>query len=52
MELLNPQQRMQGILDIHMVPERSNTVKVIVLFDVGGSMDPYIKVMRRAFFSN
>ena len=45
MEQLNQQQKMLDILDIHMVPERSNTVKVIVLFDVGGSMDPYIKVM-------
>jgi uncharacterized protein with von Willebrand factor type A (vWA) domain len=32
-----------GYLDIKMVPERLNSVKVIVLFDVGGSMDPYVK---------
>jgi hypothetical protein len=38
-----------GFLDIHMVPERSNTVKVIVLFDVGGSMDPYIKLCEELF---
>jgi uncharacterized protein with von Willebrand factor type A (vWA) domain len=38
-----------GYLDIHMVPERSNTVKVIVLFDVGGSMDPYIKLCEELF---
>jgi len=31
-----------GYLDIKMVPERLNNVKVIVLFDVGGSMVPYI----------
>ena len=38
-----------GFLDIHMVPERSNTVKVLVLFDVGGSMDPYIKLCEELF---
>jgi uncharacterized protein with von Willebrand factor type A (vWA) domain len=38
-----------GYLDIHMVPERLNTVKVIVLFDVGGSMDPYIKLCEELF---
>jgi uncharacterized protein with von Willebrand factor type A (vWA) domain len=38
-----------GYLYIHMVPERLNTVKVIVLFDVGGSMDPYIKLCEELF---
>jgi uncharacterized protein with von Willebrand factor type A (vWA) domain len=38
-----------GYLDIRMVPERSNAVKVIVLFDVGGSMDPYIKLCEELF---
>ena len=38
-----------GYLDIKMVPERSNAVKVIVLFDVGGSMDPYIKLCEELF---
>ena len=38
-----------GFLDIHMVPERSNTVKVIVMFDVGGSMDPYIRLCEELF---
>ena len=38
-----------GYLDIKMVPERSNAVKVIVLFDVGGSMDPYIKICEELF---
>lgn len=32
-----------GWLDIKMIPERRNTVKVLLFFDVGGSMDPYIK---------
>jgi uncharacterized protein with von Willebrand factor type A (vWA) domain len=38
-----------GYLDIKMVPERLNSVKVIVLFDVGGSMDPYIKLCEELF---
>ena len=29
----------KGYLDIHMRPERRNTVKVLMFFDVGGSMD-------------
>ena len=38
-----------GFLDIKMVPERLNSVKVIVMFDVGGSMDPYIKLCEELF---
>lgn len=38
-----------GLLDIKMVPERHNTVKVLLFFDVGGSMDPYIKVCEEMF---
>ena len=38
-----------GYLDIKMVPERLNSVKVIVLFDVGGSMDPFIKLCEELF---
>lgn len=32
-----------GLLDIHMVPERHNAVKVLMLFDVGGSMDAHVR---------
>ena len=32
----------QGILDVQLVPERRNRIKVLMLFDVGGSMDAYI----------
>ena len=35
----------QGWLDIHMRPERHNAVKVLLFLDVGGSMDPYIKLI-------
>ena len=38
-----------GILDINMVPERTNAVKVLVFFDVGGSMDPFIKLCEELF---
>jgi len=38
-----------GLLDIKMVPERRNAVKVLLLFDVGGSMDPYVKTCEQLF---
>jgi uncharacterized protein with von Willebrand factor type A (vWA) domain len=38
-----------GILDIKMVPERHNAVKVLLLFDVGGSMDSHVKVCEELF---
>jgi len=38
-----------GMLDIKMVPERHNAVKVLLLFDVGGSMDQYVKTCEELF---
>ncbi len=38
----------KGYLDIHMRPERRNTVKVLMFFDIGGSMDWHIKTGRGA----
>ncbi len=38
-----------GFLDLKMVPERHNAVKVLLFFDVGGSMDPYIKLCEEMF---
>ncbi|OZG73516.1 hypothetical protein BTA51_10900 [Hahella sp. CCB-MM4] len=38
-----------GYLDIKMVPERHNTVKVLLFLDVGGSMDPHIRVCEELF---
>src|SRR3546814_6159462 len=32
-----------------MVPERRNAVKVLLFLDVGGSMDPYVKVCEELF---
>ena len=41
--------RNAGLLDIKMVPERHNAVKVLIFFDVGGSMDPHVKVCEELF---
>lgn len=38
-----------GLLDIHMVPERHNAIKVLMFFDVGGSMDGHIKACEELF---
>jgi uncharacterized protein with von Willebrand factor type A (vWA) domain len=34
---------------VKLVPERRNTVKVLIFFDVGGSMDPHIRVCEELF---
>ena len=41
--------RNAGLLDLKMVPERHNAVKVLLFFDVGGSMDPHVKVCEEMF---
>ncbi len=41
--------RNAGLLDIKMVPERHNAVKLLLFLDVGGSMDPHIKVCEELF---
>ena len=41
--------RNAGFLDIKMVPERHNAVKVLVFFDVGGSMYPYVRTCEELF---
>ena len=38
-----------GLLDIKMRPEIENKVKLLVFFDIGGSMDPYVKVCEELF---
>ena len=38
-----------GYIDIKMKPERKNQIKVLLLFDVGGSMDPYIRLCEELF---
>src|SRR5467141_2305936 len=39
----------KGYLDIHMRPERHNSVKVLLFFDVGGSMDWHVKATEELF---
>ncbi len=38
-----------GLLDLHMVPERHNAVKVLLLLDAGGSMDDHVQVCAELF---
>ncbi|WP_351123962.1 VWA domain-containing protein [Shewanella sp. T24-MNA-CIBAN-0130] len=38
-----------GMLDVHMEPERHNAVKVLMFFDIGGSMDDYIHTCEELF---
>jgi uncharacterized protein with von Willebrand factor type A (vWA) domain len=38
-----------GLLDIKMIPERHNAAKVLLFFDIGGSMDPYIHLCEQLF---
>ncbi|WP_417253031.1 vWA domain-containing protein [Celeribacter sp.] len=38
-----------GYLDVQTRPERRNAVKVLMFFDVGGSMDDHIKVVEELF---
>ncbi|MYN14472.1 VWA domain-containing protein [Pusillimonas sp. TS35] len=41
--------RNAGLLDLQMVPERHNMVKVLMLLDVGGSMDDHIARVEELF---
>jgi hypothetical protein len=41
--------RNAGWLDIKMVPERHNAVKVLLLLDIGGSMDGHIRTCEELF---
>ncbi|MFN3970778.1 MAG: vWA domain-containing protein [Gemmobacter sp.] len=38
-----------GWLDVQTRPERRNAVKVLLFLDVGGSMDPHVKVVEELF---
>ena len=38
-----------GYLDVKMRPEKLNAVKVIIFFDIGGSMDPHISQIQELF---
>ncbi len=38
-----------GLLDLHLVPSRQNRVKVLIFFDIGGSMDDHIRDCEELF---
>jgi len=39
----------KGYLDLKLIPERHNTVKVLLFFDIGGSMDAHIRLCEELF---
>ncbi|MDA0705463.1 MAG: VWA domain-containing protein [Proteobacteria bacterium] len=41
--------RNAGMLDIRMVPERHNAVKILLCLDVGGSMDDHVRICEELF---
>ena len=41
--------RNAGLLDIKMVPERHNAIKVLLCLDIGGSMDDHIRICEELF---
>jgi len=41
--------RNAGLLDLKLVPERHNAVKVLLFLDVGGSMDEHVRVCEELF---
>jgi len=41
--------RNAGLLDIKMVPERHNAVKVLLFLDIGGSMDDHVRICEELF---
>ena len=41
--------RNAGWLDLHLVPERRNRIKVLLFLDVGGSMNPHVQMCEQLF---
>lgn len=41
--------RNAGMLDLKFIPERHNAVKVLLLLDVGGSMDSHVRICEELF---
>jgi hypothetical protein len=41
--------RNAGFLDIRMVPERHNAIKILLFLDIGGSMDDHVRVCEELF---
>jgi uncharacterized protein with von Willebrand factor type A (vWA) domain len=38
-----------GLLDLRLVPQRHNTIKVLLFLDVGGSMDDHVRICEELF---
>ena len=38
-----------GALDLKMVPERHNAIKILLLLDIGGSMDDHVRISEELF---
>jgi uncharacterized protein with von Willebrand factor type A (vWA) domain len=41
--------RNAGVLDLCMVPERHNSIKVLLCLDIGGSMDDHVRICEELF---
>ena len=48
-ETISSTARNAGLLEVKMRPERRNRVKVLMFIDVGGTMDPHVKVSEELF---
>lgn len=48
-QTINHTAKNAGLLDIHMAPDRHNAIKLLMFFDVGGSMDPHIEQVENLF---
>jgi uncharacterized protein with von Willebrand factor type A (vWA) domain len=48
-ETIDATARSGGWLDLKMVPERHNVVKVLLLLDIGGSMDDHVRTCEELF---
>ncbi len=48
-ETIDKTARNAGLLDIRMVPERHNAVKILLCLDIGGSMDDHVRICEETF---
>jgi hypothetical protein len=48
-ETIRSTARNAGLLDLKMVPERHNAVKVLLFLDVGGSMEDHVRICQELF---
>ncbi len=48
-DTINKTARNGGMLDIRMVPERHNAIKVLLCLDIGGSMNDHVRICQETF---